>query len=51
MFITPDFNLQLQVRNVRIRRLQCDEIWQFVGAKRKNVTPEQEVNGWGDVWT
>jgi IS1 family transposase len=39
------------VRNVRDRRLQCDEIWSFVGAKRKNVTPEQEANGWGDVWT
>jgi len=39
------------VRNVRVRRLQCDEIWQFVGAKRRNVTPEQEANGWGDVWT
>jgi IS1 family transposase len=31
--------------------LQCDEIWQFVGAKKKNVTPEQETKGWGDVWT
>jgi IS1 family transposase len=40
-----------RVRNVRVRRLQCDEIWSFVGAKRKNVTPEQEANGWGDVWT
>ena len=30
---------------------QCDEIWSFVGAKRKNVTPEQEEDGWGDVWT
>jgi hypothetical protein len=39
------------VRNVRVRRLQCDEIWSFVGAKRKNVTPEQEEDGWGDVWT
>jgi IS1 family transposase len=39
------------VRNVRVRRLQCDEIWQFIGAKRKNVTPEQEQNGWGDSWT
>jgi len=39
------------VRNVRVRRLQCDEIWQFVGAKKKNVTPEQETKGWGDVWT
>ncbi len=39
------------VRNVRVRRLQCDEIWQFVGAKRKNVSPEQQAQGWGDVWT
>src|ERR1019366_10394494 len=39
------------VRNVRVRRLQCDEIWSFVGAKKKNVTPEQEKDGWGDVWT
>ena len=39
------------VRNVRVRRLQCDEVWSFVGAKRKNVTPEQEAAGWGDVWT
>ena len=39
------------VRNVRVRRLQCDEIWAFVGAKKKNVTPEQEQAGWGDVWT
>ena len=39
------------VRNVRVRRLQCDEIWAFVGAKKKNVTPEQEKAGWGDVWT
>jgi len=39
------------VRHVRVRRLQCDEIWCFVGAKKKNVTPEQKQQGWGDVWT
>ncbi len=39
------------VRNVRVRRLQCDEIWAFVGAKAKNVTPEQKAQGWGDTWT
>jgi IS1 family transposase len=39
------------VRGLRIRRLQCDEIWAFVGAKRKNVSPEREADGWGDVWT
>ena len=40
-----------QVINVRVRRLQCDEIWCFVGAKAKNVTPEQRAQGWGDTWT
>ncbi len=39
------------VRNVRVRRLQCDEIWCFVGAKAKNVTAEQKAAGWGDAWT
>lgn len=39
------------VRNIRTQRVQCDEIWQFVGAKAKNVTPEQKAQGWGDVWT
>jgi IS1 family transposase len=39
------------VRHLRVRRLQCDEIWCFVGAKAKNVTPERKAEGWGDVWT
>jgi IS1 family transposase len=39
------------VRNVRVRRLQCDEIWAYVGAKAKNVNPEKKEIGWGDVWT
>ena len=33
------------VRNLRVRRLQCDEIWAFIGAKRKNVSPERELVG------
>ena len=40
-----------RVNNVRVRRLQCDEIWCFVGAKAKNVTLEQKAPGWGDTWT
>ncbi|PYT79335.1 MAG: IS1 family transposase [Acidobacteria bacterium] len=40
-----------QVRNVRVRRLQCDEIWSFIGAKQKNVRPERIGEGWGDIWT
>jgi len=39
------------VRNLRVRRLQCDEIWQFVGAKAKNTRPEKKAIGWGDIWT
>jgi IS1 family transposase len=40
------------VRNVRARRVQVDEIWQFVYAKAKNV-PEakRDTFGYGDVWT
>jgi IS1 family transposase len=39
------------VRNLKVRRLQCDEIWCFVGAKAKNVSAEKKQEGWGDTWT
>jgi IS1 family transposase len=39
------------VRNVHSKRVQCDEIWSFVGAKAKNVPNTREEDGWGDVWT
>jgi len=39
------------VRNLRVRRLQCDEIWAFCGAKAKNVSLEKKQQGGGDVWT
>jgi IS1 family transposase len=39
-------------RNLNLRRIQCDEIWQFVGCKQKNaVTTDHMRKGWGDVWT
>ena len=39
--------------NLTCKRVQCDEIWSFVYAKAKNVTPEiaEKVQGAGDVWT
>ena len=40
-----------KVRNITSKRVQCDEIWSFVGAKQKNVTMEQLEEGMGDVWT
>jgi IS1 family transposase len=38
------------VRGVKAQRIQCDEIWAFVGAKQKNV-PEEKRGQWGDIWT
>ena len=38
-------------RNLPCKRIQCDEIWSFVGAKEKNCTLEMKRKGAGDVWT
>jgi IS1 family transposase len=35
--------------NLPCKRIQCDEIWSFVGAKQKQVN--QGAHGVGDVWT
>ena len=39
------------VRSILARRIQCDEIWAFCGAKAKNASPDKKLQGWGDVWT
>jgi IS1 family transposase len=40
------------VRDLKAKRIQCDEIWSFVAAKKKNVpTMKARVDGAGDVWT
>src|SRR2546423_1767139 len=40
------------LRNLSCRRIECDEIWSFCYAKKKNVSPEhQGILGYGDVWT
>jgi len=39
------------LRNLPCKRLQCDEIWSFVGAKAKNASDEKKAQGWGDCWT
>jgi len=39
------------LRNLSCRRIQCDEIWAFVGSKAKNTRPEKKREGWGEVWT
>src|SRR5438093_226464 len=41
-----------KLRGLKCRRIQCDEMWQYVYAKAKNV-PEKHAGafGYGDVWT
>lgn len=40
------------IRNIKSRRVQADEIWSFVYARRDNVPDDKKgVFGFGDVWT
>jgi IS1 family transposase len=40
------------MRDLPCERIQCDEIWSFVGMKQKNVPVEKRDEfGHGDVWT
>ncbi len=38
------------MQGLSCKRLQCDEIWSFVGAKAKHVKPGHPAD-YGDVWT
>ena len=38
------------IRNLKVRRVQADEIWSFVGSKAKNV-PVGREGEYGDAWT
>jgi IS1 family transposase len=40
------------LRNLPCKRIQCDEIWSFVGAKDKNLPADKQGQfGFGSVWT
>jgi len=40
------------LRNLKCQRVQCDEIWSFVGAKDKNLPADKQGQfGYGSVWT
>lgn len=39
------------LRDLPCKKIQCDEIWSFVGAKQKNVPLDKKKFGIGDVWT
>ncbi len=38
-----------KMRGLACRRMECDEIWGFIGKKQKNVSAEDR--GYGDAWT
>lgn len=38
------------MRNLNCKRVECDELWSFVGAKQKNVT-EAHPESYGDCYT
>lgn len=38
-------------RNLSCKKIQCDEVWSFVGSKEKNTRKEKKAEGWGDCWT
>ncbi len=41
-----------KVRDVKSKRIQCDEIWSFCYAKARNVpTAKKAIDGAGGVWT
>jgi IS1 family transposase len=40
------------LRNLKCKRIQCDEIWSYCYAKQKNVPADKQgIFGFGDVWT
>lgn len=39
-----------KIRNVKVRDVECDELWAFVGKKQKRVRPEDDPN-LGDAYT
>ena len=43
--------LDEQMRDLSCQRLQCDEIWAYVGKKQKQVTKEDDKSRVGDQWT
>jgi IS1 family transposase len=39
------------LRNLPCKRIQCDEIWAFVGCKEQHLKPDERGKGRGDCWT
>jgi hypothetical protein len=43
--------LDEQMRDLSCQRIQCDEIWAYVGKKQKQVTKDDDKSRVGDQWT
>lgn len=43
--------LDRKMQNLQCKRLQVDEIWQFVGKKKKNLKETDDPKQFGDFWT
>ena len=39
------------VRNLQTRRAECDEVWSYIGCKKRNVPNAKRPESIGDVWT
>lgn len=39
------------MHNLTCREVQVDEVWGYVGKKKRTLTPEDETRGFGDAWT
>ncbi len=37
--------------NLPCKKVQCDEVWSFVGCKEKNKTADHDGKSYGDCWT
>jgi IS1 family transposase len=43
--------MDTKMRDLPCHRIEVDEIWGFIGAKKKNVTAAHEGMNYGDIWT
>lgn len=43
--------LDAKMRDLQCNRIECDEIWGFIGKKKKNASTREKAMGMGDAWT
>lgn len=43
--------LDSKMQHLQCKRIECDEIWGFIGKKQKNTSITDRIEGMGDVWT